>query len=118
MKKLFLLLPLTLLSVPVSAQQVNVYQVCTYHREVYSPGGYDEYGNYVRGGVYTQSYNAPCAPTSTVYAPAPRTCYAAPLGAILGGVGAYSATSKPNNRWWSVPLGVITGGIIGSASCN
>lgn len=125
MKHLLLLLSLTLFTAPAQAQQVNVYGVCTQYREVYRPGGYDYNGNYVQGGVYTESYNVPCAPTSVYNAPAPayaypsrRTCAAAPLGAILGGVGAYAATSKPNNRWWSVPLGVLTGSIIGTASCN
>lgn len=124
MKHLFLL-SFLFLPLSVQAQQVNVYGVCTQYREIYSPGGYDANGNYIQGGVYTQSYNVPCTPTSVYNASAPaysypsrRTCAAAPLGAILGGVGAYAATSKSNNRWWSVPLGVLTGGIIGTASCN
>jgi hypothetical protein len=51
MKKLLLLIPLTLLSVPapIQAQQVNVYQSCM--SEVYFPGYYDQYGNFVQGGV-------------------------------------------------------------------
>lgn len=128
MKQLLLLLPLTLFSVPVQAQQVNVYGVCTQYREVYQPGYTDGYGNYVQGGVYTQSYNVPCgggtayvAPPQQYAYPAPyynRPCAAAPLGAILGGLGAYAATDKVSNRWWSVPLGAIAGGIIGNAACN
>ena len=66
-KKLFLLLPLTLFSVPVSvqAQQVNSYGVCMQYQEVYIPGGYDSYGNYISGRVRTQSYNVPCNQVSS-----------------------------------------------------
>jgi len=60
MKKLILLLPLAFLPMPVMAQQVNQFGVCTQYQEVYVPGGYDEYGNYYQGGVQTQSYNVPC----------------------------------------------------------
>jgi hypothetical protein len=37
---------------------------------------------------------------------------------IAGGFAAYKATNYVPNRWWSVPLGAITGGIIGNALCN
>jgi len=133
MKKLILLLPLTLFSVPVQAQQTNIYQVCTNYQEHYAPGGYDRYGNYVQGNVNTQAYNVNCQ-NQTYYRPngggavyaspmaepieQPRSCAAAPIGAILGGFGAYRATSRVSNRWWSVPLGVVTGGIVGNALCN
>jgi hypothetical protein len=58
MKKLLLLIPLALLSVPAPtrAQQVNVYQSCV--GEVYFPGYYDQYGNFVQGGVGTT--RVPC----------------------------------------------------------
>ena len=59
MKKLLLLIPLTFLSVPVQpvhSQQVNVYQSCV--GEVYFPGYYDQYGNFVQGGVATT--RVPC----------------------------------------------------------
>ena len=56
MKKLLLLIPLTFLSVPVQAQQVTVYQRCV--GEVYFPGYYDQYGNFVQGGVGTT--RVPC----------------------------------------------------------
>jgi hypothetical protein len=51
MKKLLLLIPLAFLSVPApaQAQQVTVYQSCM--SEVYFPGYYDQYGNFVQGGV-------------------------------------------------------------------
>jgi hypothetical protein len=58
MKKLLLLIPLVFLSVPAptQAQQVNVYQSCV--GEVYFPGYYDQYGNFVQGGVATT--RVPC----------------------------------------------------------
>jgi hypothetical protein len=133
MKKLLLLLPLTFLPVPVQAQQTNIYQVCRTYQENYAPGYYDQYGNYVQGNVNTNAYNTQCG-TGTYYRPnnggavyatpvvqpvaQPQTCAAAPLGAILGGLGAYAATNDVPNRWWTVPLGVVTGGIIGNAVCN
>ena len=136
-KKLLLILPLTLFSVPVKAQQTNIYQVCTTYAENYAPGYYDQYGNYRQGNVSTQSYNTQCG-TGTYYRPnnavsAPyyaspvsqpvaqpyrRSCAAAPIGAILGGYGAYRATSRVSNRWWAVPLGAVAGGIVGNALCN
>jgi hypothetical protein len=136
-KKLLLLLPLTLFSVPVKAQQTNIYQVCTTYAENYAPGYYDQYGNYRQGNVNTQSYNTQCG-TGTYYRPnnavsAPyyaspvsqpvqqpyrRSCAAAPIGAILGGYGAYRATSRVSNRWWSIPLGVVGGSILGNSLCN
>jgi hypothetical protein len=133
MKKIIILLPLLFFPISVKAQQTNIYQTCTTYQENYSPGYYDQYGNYVRGNVNTNSYNTQCG-TGTYYHPnnggayyatpvtqpieQPRTCAAAPLGAILGGLGAYSVTKSVPNRWWSIPLGVVTGGIIGNAVCN
>jgi len=137
MKKLLLLLPLTLFSVPVKAQQTNIYQVCTTYAENYAPGYYDQYGNYRQGNISTQSYNTQCG-TGTYYRPnnavsAPyyaspvtqpvqqpyrRSCAAAPIGAIIGGLGAYGVTKSVPNRWWSIPLGVVGGGIVGNALCN
>ena len=59
MKKLLILIPLVMSSAPVAvkAQQTNIYQVCRTYQENYSPGYYDQYGNYVQGGVNTQAYN-------------------------------------------------------------
>ena len=136
-KRLLLILPLTLFSVPVKAQQTNIYQVCTTYAENYAPGYYDQYGNYRQGNVSTQNYNTQCG-TGTYYRPnnavsAPyyaspvsqpvqqpyrRSCAAAPVGAILGGLGAYSVTKKVANRWWSIPLGVVGGSIVGNSLCN
>lgn len=124
MKQLLLLLPLTLFSIPVQAQQVNTYGVCTQYREVYQPGRYDSYGNYIQGGVYTQSYNVPCSsgysqsyygrgyygygratnpncnPTRTL------------LGATFGGaIGRAAASNYPKNYGWATALGASIGGL-------
>ena len=119
------------------SQQVNIFQTCTTYQENYAPGYYDQYGNYRQGNVSTQSYNTQCG-TGTYYRPnnavsAPyyaspvtqpveqpyrRSCAAAPIGAILGGYGAYRATSRVSNRWWSIPLGVVGGSILGNSLCN
>ena len=129
------LLPLLALvpTSPVFAQQVNIYQTCTNYQENYNPGYYDSYGNYVQGNVNTQKYNVNCQ-NQTYYRPnggniqpspvvAPiaqpyRQCAAGPIGTILGGFGAYRATRRVSNRWWSIPLGAVTGGIVGNALCN
>lgn len=101
MKNLLLLLPLTLFVTPVQAQQVNNYAVCTQNQEVYRPGGYDRYGNYVSGGVSVQTYNVPCGNT---YASAPvyqqqRICN--PTAGALLGAGIAGAISGGNSRTWS-----------------
>lgn len=131
MKKLLLLLPLTLLSVPapIQAQQVNTYGVCTQYQEVYVPGGYDRYGNYYQGGVQTQSYNVPCNQvaggswnqnqgyygnsgyygrrTNPNCNPT-RTLF----GAVLGGaVGRAAAMNYPKNYGWATALGASLGGL-------
>ena len=90
MKKLLLLLPLVFLPTPVMAQQVNQFGVCMQYQEVYIPGGYDSYGNYISGRVRTQSYNVPCNQVSSgnwnppVYQQRQRVCNPA-AGAAMGG---------------------------------
>lgn len=85
MKQLLLLLPLAVLSVPVSvqAQQVNLYQVCTNYQESYAPGYYDRYGNYVQGNVGTNAYNTQCGPASGYAVQQQRVCNPE-AGALLG----------------------------------
>jgi hypothetical protein len=129
MKKL-LLLPLvaSLFSVPVQAQQVNDYQICTKYREVYNPGYYDRYGNYVQGNVSTQSYQVPCGNGPINYQPRGNGYvgnnyygrgYCNPtqsaLGALLGG-GVGAALSRGDGRWWAVPVGAAVGGAM--FGCN
>jgi hypothetical protein len=90
MKKFLLLLPLVFLLTPVMAQQINAFGVCTQYQEVYTPGGYDQYGNYFPGRVRTQSYNVPCNQVSSgnwnppVYQQRQRVCNPA-AGAAMGG---------------------------------
>jgi hypothetical protein len=128
MKQLLLLLPLTLLSVPVQAQQVNQFAVCTQNQEVYRPGGYDRYGNYVPGGVSVQTYNVPCnninqgwRPTNQYYGNGygygGRYCNPtrSALGALLGG-GIAASMSRGNGYYWSVPVGAAIGGAM--FGCN
>ena len=122
MKHLFLLLPLTLISVPVKAQQVNNFAVCTQNQEVYRPGGYDQYGNYVPGGVSVQTYNVPCNRVNQTYVQ-PNQYYGKAtnpncnptrtvLGAVLGGaVGRAAAMNYPNNYGWATALGASIGGL-------
>lgn len=106
MKQLLLLLPLTLFSVPVQAQQVNNYGVCTQYQEVYQPGYTDAYGNYIQGGVYTQSYNVPCGAGTAYSAPRyyrQRVCN--PVAGAALGAGLAEALSggngwKYNSSWY------------------
>lgn len=122
MKQLLLLLPLTLFSVPVQAQQVNQFAVCTQNQEVYQPGGYDAYGNYIPGGVSVQTYNVPCNSVNQGWRPTNQYynnrgyrygCRPTPtiLGALLGG-GVAASMSRGNGYAWSVPVGAAIGGAI------
>ena len=137
MKQLLLLLPLTLFSVPVQAQQVNYFGVCTQNQEVYQPGGYDRYGNYYPGGVSVQSYNVPCNQINSGsyynrgYYGYNRGYYGyngyygrrtnpncnpnrTILGAVIGGAIGRSMTStrnNRNNRGWATALGAGLGGL-------
>jgi hypothetical protein len=131
MKKLLLLLSIIFLPAPSMSQQVNQFGVCTQYQEVYTPGGYDQYGNYFSGGVRTQSYNVPCNqvsggnwnPNQGYYGGSgyygratnpncnpTRTL----LGAVLGGAIGRSMTSTSNNRnnrGWATALGASLGGL-------
>lgn len=116
-----------------SAQQVNNFGVCTQYREVYQPGYYDSYGNYVQGGVSTQSYNVPCNQLSGTsypqnqyygyrygynngYVGRPSNPNCNPtrtfLGATLGGaIGRAAAMNYPKNYGWATALGASIGGL-------
>ena len=127
MKHLLLLLPLTLASLPVQAQQVNNYAVCTQNQEVYQPGGYDQYGNYVSGGVSVQTFNVPCNQvnqgTANQYYGNGGGYYGRPsnpncnptrtlLGSVFGGaVGRAAAMNYPRNYGWATALGASLGGL-------
>ena len=104
MKKLILLSTLLFAPMPVMAQQINNYGVCTRYREAYQPGYYDEYGNYIQGGVYTESYNVPCgagvyASSAPVYRqrvcnPGAGAAMGAGLAEALGGGNGYRYNSN------------------------
>jgi len=119
MKQLLLLIPLTFLSIPVQAQQVNQFVVCTQNQEVYRPGGYDRYGNYVPGGVTVQTYNVPCNSGNQYYGNSNTRggCRPGPtiLGALLGG-GVAASMSRSDGYAWSVPVGAAIGGAL--FGCN
>lgn len=92
MKKLIIAVVATTISIPSVAhsQQTSYYQTCTAYRESYTPGYYDQNGNYIRGNVYTQSYNVPCGSNGTYYSrpvvqqvPRQRVCNPT-AGALLG----------------------------------
>ena len=114
MKKLILLLSLTLISVPAQSQQVTEFDECTRSREVYVPGYYDRYGNYQQGYVNVERYNVSCGRTTS----SPRS-YCDPtktiLGSILGG-GIAASMSRGDGYRWSVPVGAFIGGA--SFGCN
>ena len=123
MKNLLLILPLTLLSVPVQAQQTNVYQVCKTYQESYAPGYYDGSGNYIRGRVVTTGYNTPCgsANGNVAYSqPIQRQqpCPTATLGTVIGAYAVYKNTKRVSDRWWQVPLGALGGNAVGRRLCN
>jgi hypothetical protein len=133
-----ILLSLLFLPAPVVAQQVNQFGVCVQYQEVYTPGGYDQYGNYFPGGVNTQSYNVPCNQVNSGWRPSnqyyngggqygnnnsgyygrrtnpncnpTRTI----LGAVVGGAIGRSLTgtnNNRNNRGWATALGAGLGGL-------
>ena len=130
----YLLPLLLLLPSPVAAQQVNQFAVCTQNQEVYSPGGYDAYGNYIPGGVSVQTYNVPCNNINQGYRPSNQyygggyvggyggyygrrtnpNCNTARtlLGAVLGGaIGRAAASNYPRNYGWATALGASVGGL-------
>jgi hypothetical protein len=106
------LLPIVLLlPTPIFAQQVNRFSVCTENREVYEPGGYDKYGNYVPGKIGIQTYNVPCGNTSPSQYNRSNSCNPTKglLGALLGG-GIAASMSRGDGYKWSVPVGAAVGG--------
>lgn len=134
--KAVLLASLIASPIPALAQQTNIYSVCTNYQENYSPGYYDQYGNYIQGNVNTQRYNTQCG-TGTYYRPNGGNVYQSPvnapvaqpsygrgycsparttLGGLLGG-GIAAAVSKRNAYGWAVPLGAVLGTGLANATC-
>ena len=116
--------------------QTNIYSVCTNYQENYTPGYYDQYGNYVQGNVNTQRYNVQCG-TGTYYRPNGGTVYQSPvaapvaqpsygrgycsparttLGGLIGG-GIAASVSKKNAYSWAIPLGAVLGMGVAQAGC-
>jgi hypothetical protein len=131
--KAVLLASLIAAPIPAFAQQTNIYQTCTNYQENYTPGHYDQNGNYVSGRVNTQRYNVPCG-TGTYYRPNGGTVYQSPvaapvaqpgrycsparttLGGLLGG-GIAAALSKQDAYGWAIPLGAVLGLGAAQAGC-
>ena len=131
-KALLLVFAVASVTIPVKAQQTNIYSVCTNYQENYAPGYYDRYGNYIQGNVNTQTYNVPCG-TGTYYRPNGGVVYQSPvaapvatgrycsparttLGGLVGG-GIAAAVSKKNAWSWAIPLGAVLGTGVASAGC-
>jgi hypothetical protein len=116
-----ILIAALLLPVPAFAQQVNEYDVCTRYREIYVPGYYDSYGNYISGRVESESYKVQCGDRGVVYRNVPdyeprhrRQVYCDPtrsvLGAAIGG-GLGAIFTNPNTRRYTIPIGAGLGGL-------
>ena len=114
-----ILLSLLFLPAPVVAQQVNQFGVCVQYQEVYTPGGYDQYGNYFPGGVSTQSYNVPCNQVNSGWRPSNQYYngggqYGYNNGGQYGNnSGQYGRRTNPNCNPTRTILGAVVGGAIG-----
>ena len=115
-----ILLSLLFLPTPVVAQQVNQFGVCVQYQEVYTPGGYDQYGNYFPGGVNTQSYNVPCNQVNSGWRPSNQYYngggqYGNNNGGYYGNnnSGYYGRRTNPNCNPTRTILGAVVGGAIG-----
>ena len=115
-----ILLSLLFLPAPVVAQQVNQFGVCVQYQEVYTPGGYDQYGNYFPGGVSTQSYNVPCNQVNSGWRPSNQYYngggqYGNNNGGYYGNnnSGYYGRRTNPNCNPTRTALGAVVGGAIG-----
>ena len=115
--KYFVMLSFLLFPASILAQQVNTYDVCTRSQEVYTPGGYDRYGNYFPGRVSVQTYQIPCNSGNQYYSNNSGGCRPGPtiLGALLGG-GVAASMSRGDGYAWSVPVGAAIGGAL--FGCN
>lgn len=138
MKRLLISAAILLSTVPAYpsfAQQVVELDECVRVKEVYVPGKYDAYGNYIPGRVESKRYRIPCSPYArngyygapvedvNVYnvnpAPVARTAARraaiqcdptkTALGGVLGG-GIAASMSRGNGYRWSVPVGAFLGG--------
>ena len=116
MKKLTLLLSLIFLPTPSIAQQVNQFSVCKQYQEVYTPGGYDQYGNYFPGRVNTQSYTVPCNQVNSGSRPINQ--YSNNGGYYANNNGYYGRRTNPNCNPARTLLGAVIGGSVGRVLTN
>jgi|TARA_B100000035_G_C20714754_1_gene428579 uncharacterized protein YcfJ len=108
---------------PVFRGQRNTYHesFCYKNTEEYVPGYYDKYGKYVGGYVRYNKKKVPCNnhyhhntdPYPNVGTEDNNSCVEGSiLGGILGG-GAGAAMSRGDGRWWAIPLGIVSGSMVG-----
>ena len=123
--KQFLLIPLLLVfGTPALAdyrqgggtQQTDCYE--TIYREEYIPGTSERPG---RVRTFRERVRVPCRNQQPTYNE-PRTSHSnvddnsCIEGAIIGGIaggGAGAALSRGDGRWWAIPLGVVSGTMVG-----
>ena len=110
-------------SAAVFRGQRNTYHesFCYKNTEEYVPGYYDKYGKYVGGYVRYNKKKVPCNnhyhhntdPYPNVGTEDNNSCVEGSiLGGILGG-GAGAAMSRGDGRWWAIPLGIVSGSMVG-----
>ena len=108
--------------------RTNTYheEFCYKYKERYVPGYYNKYGRYVGGYVKSEKKKVSCwkinrpsyprryeDPAPNVGGIDDNSCVeGAILGGILGG-GAGAAASRGDGRWWAIPLGVVSGSMLG-----
>jgi hypothetical protein len=123
MKQLLLIPLLLIFGTPALAdyrqgggtRQTNCYE--TVYREEYIPG---TRGNPGRVRTWNERVEVPCEQQPTYREP--RTSHSnvddnsCIEGAIIGGIaggGAGAALSRGDGRWWAIPLGVVSGTMVG-----
>jgi hypothetical protein len=116
MKIILSLLTASAVLIPTAAmsQQVNYYQTCTAYKEVYVPGYYDQYANYIQGRVNIQSYQTNCGSSQSYQSYQPQQQYyqrqrvcnptagavmGAGLAEALSGGNGYKYTSNYNRNY-------------------
>ena len=136
MKLLAALLLIGATSVPAYAggpvirgqRSVRYENYCYKNVEIYEPGYYNKYGQWVGGYVKHRRKRAPCRNHHVPSIPPDiryeeeypnmgrvdeNSCVeGSVLGGILGG-GAGAALSRGDGRWWAIPLGVVGGALAG-----
>ena len=124
MKQLLLIPLLLIFGTPALAdyrqgggtQQTDCYE--TIYREEYIPGTSERPG---RVKTFRERVRVPCREQQPTYSE-PTTSHSnvddnsCIEGAIIGGIaggGAGAALSRGDGRWWAIPLGVVSGTMVG-----